>query len=52
LPASQRQAIVLKYLEGFDNKEISEVLHKPIGAVKALQNRGLSALRKKLKVKP
>ena len=52
LPASQRQAIVLKYLEGFDNKEIADALNKPIGAVKALQNRGLEALRKKLKVKP
>lgn len=52
IPANQRQALVLKYLEGLDNNEIAEALNKPVGAVKALQNRGLEALRKKFKVKP
>lgn len=50
LPENQRQAVVLKYLEGLENAEISEVLNKPVGAVKALQHRGLQAIRKKLKV--
>ena len=50
LPENQRQAVVLKYLEGLENAEIAEVLNKPVGAVKALQHRGLQAIRKKLKV--
>ncbi len=52
LPAKQRQAIVLKFFEGMDNKEIALVLEKRVGAVKALQNRGLKNLKNKLKVKP
>ena len=50
LPQNQRQAVVLKYLEGLENAEIAEVLNKPVGAVKALQHRGLQAIRNKLKV--
>jgi RNA polymerase sigma-70 factor (ECF subfamily) len=50
LPDNQRQAVVLKYLEGLENAEIAEVLNKPVCAVKALQHRGLQSIRKKLKV--
>ncbi len=52
IPANQRQSLVLKYLEGMDNREIALALHRPVGAVKALQHRGLENIRKKLKVKP
>jgi len=34
-----------------NNQEISLVMNKPVGAVKALQHRGLQAIRKKLEVK-
>jgi len=51
LPENQRQAVVLKFLEGMENQEIAQTMNKPIGAVKALQHRGLQAIRKKLKVK-
>jgi len=51
LPEKQRQAIVLKYLEGLDNQEISIAMDKPVGAVKALQHRGLKTIRKELEVK-
>jgi RNA polymerase sigma-70 factor (ECF subfamily) len=52
LPNNQRQAVILKYLEGMENKEIAIALKKPVGAIKALQHRGLQTIRKKLKVKP
>lgn len=48
LTPEQRQVIVLKYLEDWQNKEIAEAIDKPVGAVKALQHRGLNALRRVL----
>jgi RNA polymerase sigma-70 factor (ECF subfamily) len=46
LSPDQRQVIVLKYLEDWENEAIARALHKPIGAVKALQHRALEALRR------
>ena len=46
LTPDQRQVIVLKYLEDWDNDAIAMALNKPVGAVKALQHRGLEALRR------
>ena len=46
LTADQRQVIVLRFLEGWENQEVASLLNKPIGAVKALQHRALAALRK------
>lgn len=46
LTSDQRQVIILKYFEGMTNQEVSDVLGKPIGAVKSLQHRGLNALRR------
>ena len=51
LPESQRQAVVLKFMEGLENQEIALAMNKPVGAVKALQHRGLQTIRKKLEVK-
>ena len=51
LPENQRQAVVLKYLEGLENQEIAIAMNKPVGAVKALQHRGIQTIRKKLEVK-
>lgn len=48
LTPDQRQVIVLKYLEGCDNEEISRALNKPVGAVKSLQHRALESLRRLL----
>ncbi len=48
LTPEQRQVIVLRYLEGWSHQEIAEVLNKPVSAVKALQRRGLAALRRLL----
>ena len=48
LTPDQRQVIVLKYLEEMSNEEVAKVLEKPVGAVKALQHRGIQALRRML----
>ncbi|MBN2083607.1 MAG: sigma-70 family RNA polymerase sigma factor [Anaerolineales bacterium] len=48
LTAEQRQAIVLRYLEGWDNEEAARAMERPVGAVKALQQRGIAALRRML----
>ncbi len=46
LTPDQRQVIVLKYLEDWENEAIARTLKKPVGAVKALQHRALEALRR------
>jgi len=48
LTPQQRQVITLKFLEGWENREIALALRKPVGAVKSLQHRGLAALRRAL----
>ncbi len=48
LTLMQRAVIVLKYLEGYSNKEISSMLDLSVGAVKALQHRGLASMRRYL----
>jgi RNA polymerase sigma-70 factor (ECF subfamily) len=46
LTPDQRQVIVLKYLEDWENKAIALALNKPVGAIKALQHRALQALHR------
>jgi RNA polymerase sigma-70 factor (ECF subfamily) len=46
LTPDQRQVIVLKYLEGWANEQISLAVSKSVGAIKALQHRGLLNLQK------
>lgn len=46
LTPDQRQVIVLKFLEGWQNEEIARVVEKPVGAVKSLQHRALASLRR------
>ena len=48
LTPDQRQVIVLKYLEGWENESVALALEKPAGAVKALQHRAIEALRRML----
>ena len=48
LTPEQRQVVTLRYLEGWAQKEIAVALEKPLGAVKALQHRGIEALRRML----
>jgi RNA polymerase sigma-70 factor (ECF subfamily) len=46
LTPDQQTVISLKYLEDWSNEEIARVLHKPIGAVKAIQHRALASLNR------
>lgn len=48
LTADQRQVIVLRFLEGWGHGDIAKALNKNEGAVRALQHRGLNALRRLL----
>jgi RNA polymerase sigma-70 factor (ECF subfamily) len=45
LPDSQRQVVVLKFIEGMDNREIGKIMRKSEGAVRILQMRALTKLR-------
>ena len=42
----QRQVITLKFLEGWNTQEIAQSMGKSIGAIKALQHRGLASLER------
>lgn len=48
LTGKQRAVVVMKYLEGWENKEIARTLGISIGAVKSLRVRGVEALRRRL----
>ena len=46
LTGDQRKVILLRYLEELSSEETARILGKPVGAIKSLQHRALSALRK------
>lgn len=48
LTPEQRQVILLKYYEGWENAEIAAAIEKPVGAVKALLHRAIQQLKKLL----
>ena len=48
LTEKQRNVIILRFLEGLETQEIARVLRTTTGAVKALQHRGLEAMRRHL----
>ena len=45
LTCEQRQVISLKFIEGYDNSEISALLDKKESAIRALQYRALHSLQ-------
>jgi RNA polymerase sigma-70 factor (ECF subfamily) len=45
---NQRQVIILKFIEGLDNREIGQIMGKSQGAIRILQMRALATLRKRL----
>lgn len=48
LPKNQRQVIILKFIEGLDNREIGKIMGKNEGAIRVSQMRALATLREKL----
>jgi RNA polymerase sigma-70 factor (ECF subfamily) len=46
LTDEQREVIMLRFMEGLDNDVVAQIMGKSYGAVKALQHRGLEALRR------
>jgi RNA polymerase sigma-70 factor (ECF subfamily) len=50
LTEDQRQVIVLRFIAGMTNEEVSKTVDKSVGAVKVLQHRALTALGKILGV--
>ncbi|MFC1901227.1 RNA polymerase sigma factor [Chloroflexota bacterium] len=48
LPMNQRQVILLKFIQGLNNEEISQVMGKSQGAIRILQMRALDSLRKEM----
>ncbi|MCA9983125.1 MAG: hypothetical protein KDE59_02480, partial [Anaerolineales bacterium] len=48
LTDEQQQVILLKFVEGYSNREIGERLDKSEGAIKSLQHRALDGLRRVL----
>ena len=49
ITGDQQEVLVLKFMQGLSNEEISQIVNKTVGAVKALQHRGLEALARLLK---
>ena len=45
LTPEQRQVIALKFIEGYDNAEIAQMMNKKEGAIRALQYRALRSLQ-------
>jgi RNA polymerase sigma-70 factor (ECF subfamily) len=46
LTPDQRQVVILRFLEGWENEDVADAIQKPIGAVRALQHRALATLRR------
>jgi RNA polymerase sigma-70 factor (ECF subfamily) len=46
LTPDQRQVLTLKFLEGWSSAEIAQSMEKSLGAVKALQHRGVASLQR------
>ena len=46
LTDEQRQVIVLKFIEGFDNRSVGRIMGRSEGAIKSLQHRALGALKR------
>ncbi len=50
LPDNYREIIILKYIEEYENEEISEMLEKPVSHVRVLQSRAIQKLKDILRV--
>jgi len=48
LDAKYKEILILKFIEGKDYKEISDILQKPMGSIATLINRGKKYLRQEV----
>ena len=48
LTPEQEEVLTLRFLLGFEIREVAEITHRPEGAVKSLQHRALASLQKRL----
>jgi RNA polymerase sigma factor (sigma-70 family) len=48
LPRGQREAVVLRHVEGLPYEEVAEILGRPVGTVKTHVHRGVRRLRERL----
>ncbi|HEC93157.1 MAG TPA: RNA polymerase subunit sigma-70 [Candidatus Atribacteria bacterium] len=48
LPLKYKEVLILKFIENKDYKEISDILHKPMGTVATLINRAKKSLKQEL----
>ncbi|HDP37322.1 MAG TPA: RNA polymerase sigma factor [Candidatus Atribacteria bacterium] len=48
LPLKFKDVLILKFVEGKDYREISDILHKPMGTIATLINRAKKSLRQEL----
>ena len=51
LPRGQREAVVLRHVEGLPYAEVAEVLGRPVGTVKTHVHRGVRQLRATLEAR-
>jgi RNA polymerase sigma-70 factor (ECF subfamily) len=51
LPSLQQQVIILKFVNGLTNEEISEILDKNLGALRVIQHRALARLKELLETR-
>jgi len=49
LPLKYKDVLILKFVEGKDYREISDILHKPMGTTATLINRAKKSLKQELK---
>ncbi len=49
LPELQQQVVILKFVNGFENDEIAQIIEKSVGAVRVIQFRALNRLKDFLK---
>ena len=46
LTEEQRRVVVLRFIQGMSTREVASIFKRPAGAIKALQHRGLAAMRR------
>lgn len=49
MPLKYKDVLILKFMEGKDYREISDILHKPMGTIATLINRAKESLKQELK---